>query len=82
MENFWQRSSMANTQCLELAEEKKTLTEYNEYLRNLIRQYCDQQKYNSIIASLRICPYPTVTLPLQEAAHMPQIRKNCHQRKK
>lgn len=81
MENFWQRSSMANTQCLELAEEKKTLIGQNEHLRNVIRQYCDQQKYNSIIASLRICPHPTVTLPLQEAAHMPEIRNKLNRKK-
>lgn len=76
MELFWTRVGRANTQNLALIEEKRTLTQQNEWLRNSIRQYCTQKALNNTIASLRISPFATVITPFQEASHMTQINKH------
>lgn len=76
LELFWLKVGMVRTHNFELTEEKKTLMEENECRRNMIRKYCSVQKYNSIINSLRISPFPTAVIPVQEASHMKQIKRH------
>ena len=70
MELFWSKVSLASAQNLALTEEKHTLEKENEKLKNMIRQYCHHQAYNSVITSLNLSPYPSLTLPAQETSHM------------
>lgn len=75
MELFWYKVSIAISNNLALKEERKHLTIENENLRDLIRRYCHINTYNMMIGSLKISPYKTSTLPVQEASHMIQFQK-------
>lgn len=70
MDLFWYKVSIATSNNLALKEERKHLTIENEKLRELIRRYCHINTYNMMISSLKISPYKTSTLPVQEASHM------------
>lgn len=75
MNLFWYKVSIATSNNLALKEERKHLTIENENLRDLIRRYCHINTYNMMISSLKISPYKTSTLPVQEASHMFQFQK-------
>lgn len=75
MDLFWYKVSIATSNNLALKEERKHLTKENENLRKLIRRVCHINTYNTMINSLKISPYKTATLPVQEASHMFQFKK-------
>lgn len=75
MELFWDKVSVTASKNVALMEEKAVLEKENSQLRDLIRRYCNQEAYNKSIYSLNISNAPTVIIPVQEASHMLQLKK-------
>lgn len=75
MESFWIKVASVNKQNLELEAEKKLLEKENQRLRENIKRFCTQDKYERCIRSLKISLRPTTVVPIQEAAHMKQLKK-------
>lgn len=75
MQLFWNRVGQAEIHVLCLQEEKQALEKQNENFREIIKSYGEAQSYNRVMCSLQISPYPTSTIPIQEASQMPQLKK-------